>query len=84
MRAVPPMDKNGSPFNEWTENHAWFRTNYVRLGRKFDRQNVAVYHRRVVDHDRSLAKLLNRIRNNYPEDRVVIEYVTRNKRELVL
>ena len=78
------MDKNGSSFNEWTQSHAWFRTNYGRLARKFDHQNVAVYRKKVVDHDRSLTKLIGRIVKTYPRDKVVVEYVTREKRELVL
>ena len=77
------MDKNGR-FNEWTESHACFWTNHVRLARKYDHQNVAVYKRRVVDHDRSLERLLSRVTRIYPRDRVVVEYVTREKPELVL
>jgi hypothetical protein len=78
------MDKNGSSFDDWTENHAWFRTNYARLARRFDHQNVAVYGKKVVDHDSSLSRLLNRVGKSYPRDRVVVEYVTRRKRELIL
>ena len=78
------MDKNGSSFDDWTENHAWFRTDYARLARRFDHQNVAVYGKKVVDHDSSLSKLLNRVGRSYPKDRVVVENVTRKKRELIL
>jgi len=49
-----------------------------------DHQNVAVYGKKVVDHDSSLSKLLNRVGKSYPRDRVVVEYVTRKKRELIL
>ena len=78
------MEKNGSSFDEWTRNHVWFRTHYQRLARNYDRQNIAVYQRRVVDHDKNLTRLLSRVRRNYPEGRVVVEYVSRRKRELVL
>lgn len=78
------MDRNGSSFDEWTRSHVWFRANYSRLARKFDHQNVAVYGKKVVDHDSSLARLLGRVGKAYPRDRVVVEYVTREKRELVL
>jgi hypothetical protein len=78
------VDKNGTSFDEWTESHAWFRTNYVRLARKYDHQNIAVYQQRIVDHDRNLARLLSRVSKKYPRERLVVEYVTRKKRELVL
>ncbi len=78
------MEKNGSSFSEWTSNHVWFRTHYQRLARNYDRQNIAVYQGRVVDHDKNLTRLLDRVKKNYPEDRVVVEYVSRRKRELIL
>jgi len=78
------MLKNGSSFSEWTGNHVWFRAHYQRLAQKYDMQNVAVYRRKVVDHDKSLTRLLGRVRRTYPVDRVVVEYVSRRKRELVL
>ena len=78
------MEKNGSSFNEWTRNHVWFRAHYRRLARSYDRQNIAVHQTRVVDHDKNLTRLLNRVKRNYPGDRVVVEYVSRRKRELVL
>ncbi len=78
------MEKNGSSFNEWTKNHVWFRTHYQRLSLSYDGQNIAVYKGRVVDRDKNLTKLLNRVKNNHPEDRVVVEYVSRGKRKLIL
>ncbi len=78
------LENNGSSFDEWSENHVWFLAHYRRLARDYDRQNVAVYRRRVVDHDKSLTRLVNRVKRSYPEDRVVVEYVSRKKRELVL
>jgi len=78
------LEKNGSSFNEWTRNHVWLRSHYQRLARSYDRQNIAVYQAKVVDHDKNLTRLLNRVKKNYPEDRVVVEYVSRRKRELIL
>ncbi len=75
------MEKNGSSFNEWTRNHVWFRSHYQRLARSYDRQNIAVYQARVVDHDRDFTGLLSRVKKSYPLDRVVVEYVSRRKRE---
>ena len=77
------MERNGSTFSDWTESHVWFRTNYARLARKHDHQNVAVYKRKVVDRDRTLARLLGRVTKTYPRDRIVVVYVTRQKRVLI-
>lgn len=78
------MGNNGSSFDEWSENHRWFRSNYQKLARKYDGQNVCVYKRRVVDHDRDLGRLLKRVRKNYPMDRAVVEWVSRKKPKLIL
>jgi hypothetical protein len=43
------MEKNGPSFDEWTRNHVWFRAQYQRLARNYDRQNIAFYQGRVVD-----------------------------------
>jgi len=78
------LEKNGSSFNEWTRNHTWFRSHYQRLARSYDKQSIAVYQARVVDHDKNLTRLLNRVRKRYPKDSVVVEYVSRTKLELAL
>ncbi len=76
--------KNGKPFDEWSENLRWFREHYQQLARKYDRHNVCVYKGRVVDHDNNLRRLMTRIREKYPSDRVLVEYVSRKKLEFIL
>lgn len=78
------MEKNDFSPNEWTRNHVWFRSHYQHLARSYDRQTIAIYQAKVVDHDKNLARLLKRVKKNYPEDRVVVEYVSRGKRELMV
>lgn len=78
------MEKDDSSFDEWSESHRWFRSNYQKLARKYDGQNVCVYKRRVVDHDRDLDRLLKRVRKKYPTDRAVVEWVLRWKPKLIL
>ncbi len=70
------MEQDGSSFKEWTDNHKWFRSSYQRLARSYDGENVCVYHRRVVDHDRNLQRLLKRVQKKYPQDRLVVEFVS--------
>lgn len=78
------MEKNGSSFDEWIENHRWFRSNYQKLARKYDGQNVCIYKRRVLDFDTDLGRLLKRVRKNYPMDCAVVEWVSRKKPKLIL
>jgi hypothetical protein len=78
------LKEDDSSFEEWTRNHRWFRAHYNQLARKYDSKNICVYKRSVVDYDRDLRKLMGRVRKNYPVNRVVVEFVSRRKRELIL
>jgi len=62
----------------------WFLRNYDRLVEKYDDKFVAVYERSVVDCDESLDRLIERISDRYPLERVIIEYVSKEKPLLVL
>ncbi len=78
-----PLERDESSFNEWTRNHVWFRSHYQRLARTYDRENIAVCQARVVDHDKNLTRLLNRVKKKYPKDGVVVEYVSSMKQEQI-
>jgi hypothetical protein len=62
----------------------WFLRNYDELVEKYDGKFVAVYERRVVDCDESLDRLIERCSDRYPLERVIIEYVSKEKPLLVL
>src|SRR6266571_8524315 len=63
------MEKNGSAFEEWNDQLRWFMDHYQGLARKYDGQNVCVYKRRVVDHDRDLRRLMKRVRGRFPQEK---------------
>lgn len=71
-------------FEEHDRNHEWFRERYEKLVEKFDGEFVAIYKRRVIDHDRDLDKLMERVERKYSIEHVFLEYVTREKLVLVL
>ncbi len=71
-------------FEEWTENDRWVSANCGILSRRYDGQNVCVYKRRVVDHDRDFDRLMKRIERKLPMERVLVEYVSRRKLEFIL
>jgi len=54
------------------------------LVRRFDGEYVAVFEREVVDHDKDLGRLARRVRDKFPFERVLVEYVSKEKAVLVL
>lgn len=62
----------------------WFLRNYDNLVERYDGKFVAVYERRVVDCDENLDRLIERVSDRYPLERLIIEYVSREKPLLVL
>jgi len=71
-------------FEEHEQNWAWFRCNYGKLLKRFDGEYVAIFGRKVVDHDKDLDKLVRRVKAKYPIAKVLVEFVTSEKLELVL
>ena len=71
-------------FDVLERNWVWFRRNYSRLVRRFDGEYVAVFEREVVDHDKDLGRLARRVRDKFPFERVLVEYVSKEKAVLVL
>jgi len=65
-------------------NRKWFEENYDVLVEKFDRRFVAICDQRVVDSDYDLDELIERVEDNFPLERVSIEYVSKDKIQLIL
>ncbi len=53
-------------FEEYERNWSWFRENYGELVKKFDGEFVAISEQNIVDHDKELSNLMERIREKYP------------------
>jgi len=62
----------------------WFLSNYDKLVKKYDGLFVAVYERGIVDSDEDLDRLIERVSGRWPLERVIIEYVSKEKPLLVL
>ncbi len=71
-------------FDEHDKNWPWFEEHYDELVRKFDGEFVAVHEQKVVDHDRELSALMNRIEAKYPADHVFVDFVSGEKLTLIL
>jgi hypothetical protein len=71
-------------FAKHGEDMKWFLSNYDKLVEKYDGMFVAVYERRVVDSDEDLDRLIERVSDKCPLERVIVEYVSKEKPLLVL
>ncbi len=78
------LETNGSAFDKWSDQLRWFMDHYQSLARRYDGQNVCVYKHRVVDHDRDLRSLMRRVRRRFPQEEVLVEFVSRKKLEFIL
>ena len=66
------------------EDMKWFLSNYDKLVKNYDGLFVAVYERRVIDSDGNLDRLVERVFGRWPLERVIIEYVSKERPLLVL
>jgi hypothetical protein len=64
----------------------WFDQQYEELKRKYKDEWVAVFHKQVIDHDKKLNALLQRLRKSYFQDvgDMVIEFVSPEEVNLIL
>lgn len=72
--------------SRYEENARWLSRHYDRLKMKYKDEWVAVLNKAVVDHDRELAMLVERLRKKYPNayGEIAVEYVTSREIELIL
>ena len=71
-------------FDVHERNRKWFEENYETLVEKFDRKFVAIHDQMVVDSDYDFGELIDRVEAKFPLKKVSIEYVTREKIQLIL
>jgi len=72
--------------SRYEENAKWISKHYEELKKKFRDEWVAAFDSAIVDHDRELNKLVERLRIRYPKnyDVIAVEYVTTKEIELIL
>jgi len=69
---------------EYEENAEWFREKYKELVEKYDGMFVAIHKKRIVDYDKDLDPLVDRVSEKYPLNRTLIDFVTKEKLVLIL
>ena len=71
-------------FNEHDKNWSWFREHYDELVEEFDGEFVAIYEQKVVDHDKEISSLMERIKKKYSLKQVLVDFVSKEKLALIL
>jgi len=71
-------------FREHERNREWFEENRETLVEKYDGKFIAIYERSVVDFDEDVIRLMERVEKKYSPDRVSVEYVSKEKLQLIL
>jgi hypothetical protein len=69
------------------ENKIWLINNSDKLAEKFDGKYVAIYQGKVVDSDKDVRILGERLRKNYPEreeKQICVDFITKEKYEIIL
>ncbi len=80
------MESVVAMLSRYEENVKWLSKHYEELKKRFRDEWVAVLKEAVVDHDRELARLVERLRKKHPEayNEIAVEYVTAKEIELIL
>jgi len=60
------------------EDTRWLEAHYEELRSKFKEEWIAIYGKEIIDHDKDLESLVERLKAKYPEDfrNFVIEFLT--------
>lgn len=80
------MESVVAMLSRYEENVKWISKHYEELKKRFRDEWVAVLKEAVVDHDRELARLVERLRKKHPKayNEIAVEYVTAKEIELIL
>ena len=72
--------------SEYEDNVRWISKHYDELKKRFKDEWIAVLNKAVIDHDRKLVTLIERLRKEYSEvyNEIAVDYVTVKEIELIL
>ena len=68
------------------EYSRWIREHYEELKKTFKDEWIAVMDGKVIDHDKDLARLVERLRKKYPKkyEQIAVEFIASKEVELIL
>ena len=80
------MESVVAVLSRYEGNVRWISKHYGELKNRFKDEWVAVLNKAVIDHDRELIRLVERLRRKYSEvyNEIAVDYVTVKEIELIL
>ena len=80
------MESVVAVLSEYEDNVRWISKHYDELKKRFKDEWIAVLNKAVIDHDRKLVTLIERLRKEYSEvyNEIAVDYVTVKEIELIL
>jgi len=84
-RENPKVEINKTQYRAFVSNFTYFHENYDDMKETYPDSFVAIYEKKVVDHDEDIEALFKRLKEKYDDlSTFVIEYVSTQKVELLL
>lgn len=83
---IQKMESVSAVLSKYEDNVRWISKHYDGLKKTFKDEWVAVLDKTVIDHDRKLVRLVERLRKKHSEiyNEIAVEYVTVKEIELIL
>jgi len=78
------LDEILALFKEQELNRKWFEENYNILIEKYNGKFIAIYKQTVIDYDEDITRLMERVEKSYPPEKISVEYVNKEKLQLIL
>lgn len=80
------METLAQQLKEFEDDVLWLERRFDELKKKYSDEYVAVLAGKVIDHDPRLERLMEKLRERYPEDsdKVAVKYISRKKFEMIL
>lgn len=78
------MNEISTLFAEQERNREWFEKNHEKLIEKYNGKFIAIYKQNIIDSDEDIEKLMERVEKKYPPDKISVEYVSKEKIQLIL
>jgi hypothetical protein len=79
------LSQQKKDFHRFEANIKWFQDNYKMLKKEYAGEYVAIDEKKVLMHDKDARTLIKALREQYKDiGPIVIEFVTKEKMELIL
>jgi hypothetical protein len=78
-------NKEIEKLKQFKKDFDWFQNNYADLKKKYVGEYVAIYNEDLIAHDKSLNKLITKLKEEYEDtNSIVVEHINEKKEIYVL